>query len=477
MARNTSSRRVAFTLVELLVVIAIIVILIALLLPAIQLVRESANRVKCQSNLRQVLVATHGFHSRCGSLPTYNGIFPTNNGLTKQTDNRNAVYGSYLVHLLPDLEQNNLYQTISTEVARCSNASGIIPDPTTGLNYTPLQTYTIPAVAGIPATYNNWMSAGAGAAAYQTWLQKGGRTVVVPAVPPGPSVPKLVMNGVGRLEYQNIPSTPGSAAYTQYIPSLPSPMPDPGTGIGGTPERTVTIPASGTPPVSGVYGIWKDTARNMTFPVLQCPSDPSIGTDPDSSKNYVYSKSGKGPWGNTNYIANWNALTNGDEAMGWMAPPRKFSKISDGLANTVLFSEAYSWCEGLGRSAFLAWHDQYINSVGGVHNFGLTYDMPDGVSTPTSNGTVNRGLRNGYQNPTTGGQPINFFFQIKPRSKPKGQCPDLNCCNSLTVQSGHRGVLNVAMADGSVRSFAPSMSQDNWRRYLMPSDGEFIDEK
>src|SRR5260370_29551862 len=98
------SRRIGFSLIELLVVIAIIGIVIALLLPAVQKIREAAARVQCYNNLKQIGLALHNYHDATGGLPSA----PVENcppGTPKGTEGTCSYFSGWNIDLLPYIEQ------------------------------------------------------------------------------------------------------------------------------------------------------------------------------------------------------------------------------------------------------------------------------------------------------------------------------------------------------------------------------------
>src|SRR5437588_4978492 len=98
-------RRTGFTLVELLVVIALIAVLIALLVPAVQKVREAAARAQCLNNLKQIAVALHSYHDVKKAFPPgYQASVPYSDGATDTTPG-----WGWAAFILPYLEQGTLH--------------------------------------------------------------------------------------------------------------------------------------------------------------------------------------------------------------------------------------------------------------------------------------------------------------------------------------------------------------------------------
>jgi prepilin-type N-terminal cleavage/methylation domain-containing protein/prepilin-type processing-associated H-X9-DG protein len=140
-----------FTLIELLVVIAIIAVLVGLLLPAVQKVREAANRMSCQNNLHQIALAAANYESSYGHFPP--GCIDSNNVVGGPYVGPPPFAGPYtgtLAFLLPYMEQQNVYNLIPSSLFTLNTTAGAY-----AYSYAPFDTT-------LGWTYNNWNAANTG---------------------------------------------------------------------------------------------------------------------------------------------------------------------------------------------------------------------------------------------------------------------------------------------------------------------------
>jgi len=136
---GSARSRKGFTLIELLVVIAIIAILIGLLLPAVQKIREAANRMKCSNNLKQLGLAVHNYNDTNMSLPpAFKACVWTGSGYQPGSN--------ILVVLLPYIEQDNLYRQASAITGNPWSWDMPVPGTPSGtLRTSTVKTYQCPS--------------------------------------------------------------------------------------------------------------------------------------------------------------------------------------------------------------------------------------------------------------------------------------------------------------------------------------------
>jgi len=218
-----------FTLIELLVVIAIIAVLIGLLLPAVQKVREAAQRTQSANNLKQLGIATQACNDTHGKLPPTIGVFPNtappnaNDSSQWNASVNPSRFGTQFYFLLPFIEQDTVYK--SPEV------SGGPGDPNgqgahqsnSWWSHSVIKTLQAPGDPTMPASGKTWDGNGPrGATSYAAnWhVFRGGwdedwQTGGVNRIPA--SIPDGLTNTVFFAEWYSVCGVNGQATGSDYV--------------------------------------------------------------------------------------------------------------------------------------------------------------------------------------------------------------------------------------------------------------------
>jgi prepilin-type N-terminal cleavage/methylation domain-containing protein len=203
--------------------------------------------------------------------------------------------------------------------------------------------------------------------------------------------------------------------------------------------------------------------RQTRIPIYQCPTDPSIGNALDwgpGDASYAGSFLVFGGVANASTApttGNWNTV--------WDGQARIPGTFADGTSNTTVFAEKYARCDGTRSPAGTWWMRGVFHGAKGAPGQGVDDSYPgDGLSAVFAGGVGRDGV--------AWRQGLNSRFQVQP-AKPTSTASAGGQCDYRLASTPH-SVMNVCMADGSVRTVSASISPTTWFAALTPAGGEVL---
>jgi len=225
------------------------------------------------------------------------------------------------------------------------------------------------------------------------------------------------------------------------------------------------------------WPVWRSAAgpqfvRMYKIPVFQCPTDPTIseakilgigvGHDwGDGDCSYAGNFMVFGGVKNANMAFVEGPPPAGNRDWVWDGKTSIQSGIPDGTSNTILFAEKYADCYGTGEGGNWWYRGVYMGNVGGVASASPDSYPGDRLSSVFGGGIGRDGL--------AWLQGVNSKFQVKP-ANPWNSAAEGGQCDRRLASTPHN-LMQVGLADGSVRGIAPNISAVTWARALTPADG------